>query len=442
MTYPAHKFTVAICGGGVGGLACAVALAQFPDIHVDIYEAASQFAEIGAGIGMWPRTWKIMKNLGLDRELAKVAVVPPNDHPQVAFHFRKGDQPEGQSFHTLVTPGGMIAIHRPDFQTILLRHLSSSCRTYTAKRLLSYTQQGSSSALAPLTLHFHDGSHASCDVLIGADGVKSAVRASLVRELAAHTDNPREAEELLRAAEPRWSGTSAYRATIPADVLRARLPGHRVLSEPTVYLGKNTQLTVYPIARGTLINFAALRARYDLEDTRYSDTWVEDTPREELLRDFQHWEPEVQALLQCVAHPSRWAIHTSAPLRTFVSGRVALVGDAAHAMMPYQGAGAGQAVEDAYLLAQVLGHARTTRTTLARALRIYDVVRRPCAQRVAELSRENGLLYTLNASGLSEDLGGEPDLEDVARRICANWKWAWETTVDADVERALEMVES
>lgn len=164
-------------------------------------------------------------------------------------------------WHAMTAPdalstGGMIAFHRPDFHAVLLRHLPTSCRACTAKRILYYAQPRNASA--PITLHFEDGSHATCDVLIGADGVKSAVRASLVQELAARASSAHEAEELRRAAEPRWSGTSAYRATIPAEMLRALLPGHRVLSEPTVV--RHSPLSACPLLHG---------ARSTLAKTRY-----------------------------------------------------------------------------------------------------------------------------------------------------------------------------
>ncbi|PCH44584.1 salicylate hydroxylase [Wolfiporia cocos MD-104 SS10] len=440
------KFTVAICGGGVGGLTCAVALSRYPDIQVNIYEAASKFAEVGAGIGMWPRAWKVMDALGLSTELSNVAISAPVHEPKVAFTFRQGDQPIGRSFYTLITPGGMTTLHRPEFQSVLLKHVPPSCRMHTSKRLVSYTQPPSDTrrsghSPAPIVLRFSDGSSATCDLLIGADGVKSNVRAGLVRELAsdaAAQGRTREAEELRRAAHPLWSGTRTYRATIPAEVLRARLPGHRVLTEPMIYFGKDTQLTCYPIARGTIINFAAMRARYDLENTILDGPWIDDAPREELLQDFSRWEPEVQALFQSVPRYSRWAIHTTQRLPSFVSGRIALIGDAAHAMMPYQGAGAGQAIEDGYLLATLLGHRKTTLPTLVRALRIYDELRRPFAQRVAETSRENGLLYTLNHPALARGAG----LDAAAARIRDNWAWAWETTIDGDVDRALRMLEA
>ncbi|KAI0358146.1 FAD/NAD(P)-binding domain-containing protein [Trametes cingulata] len=447
------RLRVAICGGGVGGLTCAAALSRCQDIQVDVYEAASAFTEVGAGIGVWPRAWKVLCALGLAEDLGKVAIVPPDDQPKVAFHFRKGDQAEGVDFHTLVTPGGMLAFHRADFHGVILRHLSPRCRTYTRKRLVSY-HQNTSSPHSIITLYFKDGTSATCDVLVGADGVKSAARRTMVEELATAAKvngRPDHVRKLQDAAPPKWSGTLAYRATIPANKLRSLLPDHRVLENPMVYFGKNTQLTVYPIARGTLINFAAMCARYDCEHTTFDQPWVQDVSRDELLHDFDQWEPEVQALFKCIDRVNRWAVHTTLPLPSFVSGHVALLGDAAHAMMPYQGAGAGQSIEDAYVLATLLADPRTTRATLDRALHAYDTVRRPFAHRVQTASRENGLLYTLNYPGLTFDgpartsgshaRADEKKLAEIKSRICRNWAWAWETTIDADLQRAVRMLD-
>ncbi|KAM5530141.1 hypothetical protein V8D89_016197 [Ganoderma adspersum] len=443
------KLRVAICGGGVGGLVCAVALSRYPDIQVDVYESAGAFTEIGAGIGVWPRTWKILAALGLTDDLSKIAIVPPTEQPRVAFNFRKGDQPEGINFYTLSTPGGMLAFHRPDFHAVLLRHLSPQCHTYTSKRLVSYTHTISPQ---PATkLYFRDGTTAVCDVLIGADGVKSSVRSAVVKELAVVAQaegRAEDAQRVLAAGAPKWSGTVAYRAVIPSDTLRRHAPQHQVLERPMLYLGKDSELTVYPISCGTLVNFAAFRSRYDKENTTFNGDWVQDVSREEFFADFTGWEPEVHSLIQAVQKVNRWAIHTTSPLPSFVSGRVALLGDAAHAMMPYQGAGAGQAIEDGYVLATLLGDARTTLSTTERALRAYDAIRRPFAQRVQASSRENGMLYTLNFPGLTFDRAvHRTDREDIARlgeirsRIETNWQWAWNTTIDGDLSRALRMLD-
>ncbi|KZT64400.1 salicylate hydroxylase [Daedalea quercina L-15889] len=442
------KFTVAICGGGVGGLACAVALSRYPDIQVDIYEAASQFAEVGAGVGVWPRAWKVVQALGLDRELAQVAVVAPDHRPRLSFNFRKGDQPEGHTFYQLYTPGGLVTIHRPEFQHILLRHLSPSARTHTSKRLASYSQSSQQEPQSRVTLYFEDGSSATCDVLIGADGVKSATRASLVDELAQAAraaGRPNEADSLRRMAQARWSGLSAYRTTITAEALRSRMPGHTLLHEPMAYFGHDRQLTAYPLLHGKIINVAAFKARYDLEGTTMKGPWVTEATKDEIAADFDGWEPEVKAIFQCITKVSRWAVHTTEPLPSFISGRVALIGDSAHASVPFQGAGAGQAIEDAYLLATLLGHPKTTLSTLARALQIYDAVRRPYAQNVAETSRECGMLFTFNYPGLSSrdiQTGQMAEkLRAVAETIQRKWSWAWDSTLDGDLARAVRMLE-
>ena len=127
----------------------------------------------------------------------------------------------------------MLAFHRPDFHAALLRHLSPQCHTYTSKRLVSYSHTISPQ---PATkLYFRDGTTAVCDVLIGADGVKSSVRSAVVKELSvvAQAEGRHEdAQKLLAAGPPRWSGTVAYRAVIPSETLRRHAPRHQVLEKP------------------------------------------------------------------------------------------------------------------------------------------------------------------------------------------------------------------
>jgi salicylate hydroxylase len=129
-------------------------------------------------------------------------------------------------------PGHLMTFHRPDFQNALLRRLPPSYRIHCSKRLRSYTQRQG----GPINLLFEDGTKASCDVLVGADGLKSAVRRSLLGEKAqwAQSENNwSEAADIAALIEPAWSGTNAYRAVIPADRLRARDPHHRVFRQPT-----------------------------------------------------------------------------------------------------------------------------------------------------------------------------------------------------------------
>ena len=212
----------------------------------------------------------------------------------------------------------MLTFQRPDFQRALLRQLGARCRTHPAKRLVSVVQPPS--AAQPVQLVFADGSAATCDVLVGADGVASAVRADMLEAVADELLARGEADaaaEARRAVKPVWSGTMVYQTTIPAAALRARAADHRVLTSPHVvrlptalstaaspsadhllqYMGKNAELTAYPIARGTLVSVAAFVAQPRCEGAECDVPMVVEARGSEVARGFVGWEPEVQALL-------------------------------------------------------------------------------------------------------------------------------------------------
>ena len=136
--------------------------------------------------------------------------------------------------------GGLATLHRSDFQTVLLRRLSSRIHKYTSKRLTHYSQP--SNTQEPIRLAFSDGTQALCDVLIGADGIKSAVRADMMQEMAVNAESKGRAAEtaaLRDCIHPEFSGAVAYRVIIPAERLAAVAPRHRALSAPYQYLGKD-----------------------------------------------------------------------------------------------------------------------------------------------------------------------------------------------------------
>ncbi|KAJ7648636.1 hypothetical protein DFH06DRAFT_1209241 [Mycena polygramma] len=442
---PPKRLRVAICGAGIGGLTLAVALARYPDIEVELFESATTLTELGAGVGIFPRPWKIIKMLGLEEDLLKNCERKPVQGPVPAFNWRKSDQAAGFTFSTLVTNGALMTLHRADFQTVLLRKLPKSCRVNCSKRLRTYTQRPN----GPTELVFEDGTRSFCDVLVGADGLKSVTRGVFLTERANWMQAQgrwQDAAEIASCIEPVWSGTIAYRALIPAERLRATAPGHPVLTTPTQYLGKNGYIIAYPISLGKMINFVAFHCRHDLENTKFDGPWMGPGDKAQFAGIFAHWEPEAQALIHCVERPLRWAIHTVKPLRSFVSGPVVLIGDAAHAMTPHQGSGAGQAIEDAYILATALGHRSTTRQTLARTLHIFDEIRRPAATAVVESSRMNGRYFSFETDGVDFDRYSGPKqwdkLQKLSHAIVKNWEWTWESSVDQSVQDALRMLET
>lgn len=423
---------VAICGGGIGGLVLALALSRHPTIIVDVYEGASTLGEVGAGIGLWRRPWQILAQLGLEADMKKITNYEPSDNFVAAFRYRKSDQETGLDFYTLLTKGGLALAHRVDFQRVLINHLPNT--PHCSKRLCSYKETSSG-----IRLYFADETSAVCDILVGADGIRSAVRRSLLLREAQEAPSD-VAEQLRSCIEPCWSGVVCYRAVLPAARLAAISPHHRALHLPMQYTGTSNHLVAYPISGGQLINVAVFRARYDREDTVFDGPWVHNMQCD-FIPAFGKWEPEVRQLLECIDEFKQWAIHTVRPLPSFVSrsARVALLGDAAHAMQPFQGSGAGQAIEDAYVLASLLGRAAESRMSLDSALRLYDDIRRPVAQDVACRSRRAGMYYhhlippTDATGGLPSLLVHDEDSEPAAIEklgrlgdlLAWEWQWAW-----------------
>ncbi|KAJ3565444.1 hypothetical protein NP233_g7626 [Leucocoprinus birnbaumii] len=460
------KFHVAIVGGGIGGLAAAVCLARNPGISVEIFEAAKEFSEVGAGIGVWPRIWKTLAILGLDEDLARLHATRPthdlckfidnargpgskvNQTSADVFIFRKADQPEGHDFYKLTTQGSFLRYYRPDVLKVLMEHLPERYPTYFNKRLSHYTRLPN----GKVELHFTDGVVKTCDILIGSDGIKSVVRRQMVADQAreaAFMGRPDEADLILRTAEPKWSGIVAYRALVPTERLmkyRDAHPGKKIRiperdSIPVMYMGQHVNVVVYPISSGKMINVGAFHANEALAGTPFPGPWVTHVDNQELLDAHEGWEPELRAILECIDRPSRWAVHTTAKLKSWTHGNVVLLGDAAHAMSPQQASGAGQAIEDAFILATLLGHELTNLSNVQTALSIYDTIRRPVAEEVAERSLVNGRLFGLQLAGL--DANKETDrLPEIGEAVKENWKWTWTTTLDSSVEKAVRLLES
>ncbi|KAI5825644.1 FAD/NAD(P)-binding domain-containing protein [Schizophyllum commune Tattone D] len=519
------RLRLAICGTGIGGLVAAHCLAQYPDIDATVCEGASCLEEVDAGIGFWPRPREILKPLGLEEELMERSCAEAGKEEDTKFICRKSDLVEGYHFYTIKAKGRQLRVHRADFHTDLVARLRKLGRdnVVCSERLSSYSDasssfdapypifSGSSSSAsfyapfpptslssssdfsAPLTipsrspsaldrpdyhpihLHFEDGTVATCDVLIGADGLKSRVRVGMMERLVSEATRQAagpagdegeieravaaggredaragscegrpagtEAEARVAAAQPVWSGFVAYRVLISADKLRERAPEHSLLSNPMLYFGKDVCIVGYSIQNGACLNVIFFTFDPAQEHGVHPGEWMR---KAEFAGAFEGWEPEVQAMLDCVDGALRWAVHTTKPpgLPTFVHERTALLGDAAHSMTPFQGSGAGQAVEDAWLLAHLLGDPSVTRDTIPEALRVYDAARRPVAQDVQERSRVNGHLLALDYRGIDFDaLQAEAQraaLIELGEQMQRDWEWAWSTSTDGIVHDSLE----
>jgi salicylate hydroxylase len=166
--------------------------------------------------------------------------------------------------------------------------------------------------------------------------------------------------------------------------------------------------------------------------------WVTQHSAEELLTLYSEFGPDAKILLSCLPRPSAWSIHAVSPfLESFVRGRVALVGDAAHAMLPHLGAGAGQGIEDVFALAKLLSNPQTRRDNVEQVLRAYDAIRRPHAQIVSEKSNLAGDIYEgYGPSGFTKE-GLAVDLRDLWLN---HWEKIWKHDLSADVEAAVSQL--
>ncbi|EGN97698.1 hypothetical protein SERLA73DRAFT_56786, partial [Serpula lacrymans var. lacrymans S7.3] len=427
------RSVVVTSGAGIGGLMLAVVLGKYSDIPIDLYEAQAEITTVGAGVTVWRRTREIMIELGLYSELSEVTTRSSDtSHP----YGKPSPSIRLKFWVHLDEPS---SLHRLDLVNLLIRHLPSSCTIHTMKRLKAYARDDSG-GLA-LALKFADESTAITDVLIGADGIRSATRRALFEGLAkASLPGLQNVSEYVNAM---WTGTIVYRSLIPTENLEKLYPGNSA-TKNMMLVG---HIVTYPVSRGALVNVAAFYTEAEDIGKKFEGHWVSDASEEELLKSFENFEPEARAILQCCEKPSRWALHVTNNLPLSTSGRVAIIGDACHAMTPHFGAGAGQAIEDAFILGRLLSHNLTTLCNLPDVLRIYQDIRLPAVTHISQSAAITGYMYDFMAPGYydGEDRSDEDGLEQLKDAINKNWEWLGQTgSMDdwADAERRLKELAS
>ncbi|KJA17341.1 hypothetical protein HYPSUDRAFT_1023379 [Hypholoma sublateritium FD-334 SS-4] len=419
------KLCIGIVGGGIGGLALAVALTRLnttDTLQVDIYESAAKLTQVGAGITIWPRGWEIIRELGLEDSLAAYICpgqeIAKDNQERIGFIYRKSDHPENAVMCDLKFRGGSLSFHRADVQQVFLAHISPSVRVHLNRRLVSYRESD-----GKMQLSFKNGETAACDLLIGADGVNSAA---------------------IREARPLWTGTIVYRSVIESDIIRREISDHPCLVKPLVYCGKNKHVVSYPISAGKLINVVGFVSDPTKEGTFLEGPAVMSSTPDVVSSFFTGWSEEVKCIINNMSNPLRWAIEVVKPLDKYGYGRVALLGDSAHAMPVHLGNGAGQAMEDAYILAHLLHEAsKHPKIDVANLVRVYSAVRQPFGNFAARASLEQGRLYEFTElDDVREgDVLAPEMLTRLGERIADGWRWTWDSSVKGDLQRALSMLQ-
>ncbi|KAF9002490.1 hypothetical protein BDQ17DRAFT_1356956 [Cyathus striatus] len=428
---------IAIIGAGIGGLALAVALTRMiiqEHIQIEIYEQAHEVKETGAGIVVWPRTWAIMEHLGVDEALARHLGYTPTNETNLIWTVKKADQTKSKLIFEFYHPGGTNHFHRAVVQETLLHALPSSVHVHLAHRLASYEEMQDQ-----VNLTFENGETSTCDLLVGADGIKSYIRAKFITERIPHQ---------LGSINPTWGGAIAYRTLLDPEIIQRHFPDHPALSKSMMYTGDGNYVITYPISHGTCnyVNFVAMVTDYTKQGTRYKGPTTKPVEKEEIVSHFEGWSEEVTGLFECMTCSSQWAIQYLDGLDSFAVGRVALLGDAAHAMTPNLGSGAGQAIEDAYTLAYLLRKSLEETIPIQRVTEVYTKARQPLANLVLEKSHEMGRLACFHEPGYERinDADNEKAQEEMLERFpqdfVSKYLW-WEMhPVKKEVEKALAML--
>jgi len=320
----ARTARVAIIGGGIGGLAAALAMHR-RGIEVAVYEQAPELGEIGAGLNLSPNALKAFRALGVEREAVEIGyqaeyqVIRSWRSGRIIARVRRAGPDIVERFGA-----NFLTIHRADLAAIFARALPDGTVRLGAICDAAGTRGGHAVA------RFADGSEIEADIVIGADGIRSAVR-----------------ESLFGADAPRFTGCMCWRGLVPAEVLAG---SGIAASDMTAWWGPHGHVVHYPVRRGELVNFVA---HYD-SDGWTEESWTRECDRAELMETYARWNASLLRLIESSERYYKWALFDRDPLDRWSVGRVSLLGDAAHPMLPYLGQGAAMAVEDGCILADCI----------------------------------------------------------------------------------------
>src|ERR1700730_6934743 len=354
---------VAIVGGGIGGLFAANALAAL-GIRISVYEQAPAIREIGAGVVLPPNSVRQLQRIGLEPAIEKWgARVGPDPR-----YFRHDGAPIAPVQVTDSSGwNATFGMHRADLVAMLAEALPAGT-VHTGHRCSGFEQDGNTAFVS-----FANGASVEADIVIAADGIHSELR-----------------PYVFPSSRPVFSGSVAYRGLVPHE----RIP-HWPTGSWLMWLGKSKHFLSFPVRAGEIINYVGFVAA----DEEMKESWSAPGDPDVLRREFTGWDPRIESLLQQVQSTFRWARYDREPLPTWTKGRLTLLGDAAHPMLPHLGQGANQSIEDGMALATILAHA--ARATVPTALLAYEHLRRERVAQVQRGARENGLRY----DSANSDLG-------------------------------------
>ncbi|MGH3383669.1 MAG: FAD-dependent monooxygenase [Nocardioidaceae bacterium] len=380
---------VVIVGGGIGGLFAANALLQH-GIRATLYEQAPELGEVGAGVFLTPNGVRQLERVGLGPAIE-----------QAGARIGAGSQYHRED-GTFVAPilttdshgwNAVYGMHRADLVTMLAERLPAEA-VRTGHRCTGIEQDERCAQV-----RFANGVTVEADAVVAADGIHSVLQSHVVEP-----------------SPPVYSGSVAYRGLVAHE---------RVPSWPTgsslLWMGEDKHFLVYPVRHGALVNYVG----FVPTDEQMKESWSAPGDPAVLAAAFAGWDPRVESLLAQVEETFRWGLYDREPLPTWTRGRLTLLGDAAHPMLPHLGQGANQSIEDGMALAAVL--ARADRSRAGEALLAYERVRRERTSTVQRGARANGRRYDSSYDDLALR-----DAEIAASVEFRSWIYDHDTLVEAE----------
>lgn len=422
---------IAIIGAGPAGLALSIALKRHGKIH-KLYESAENFQPVGAGISLNPIAMAALEYIGLSHDqFVQLGATRKSGEgkmePWLRFRHGMAVVPEspvevGQDR----TPGfgSMIADVEANgptewggtfvYRCRLVEQMASLIPKDTiefGKDLVGLEDTGSA-----IRLTFRDRTVTWVSAVVGCDGVWSAVRQAVLGPGAAST-------------QPVFTGEYCYQGLVRMLFAREIL-GDEMVTNGNIFCGYDGYVTTYPVAmdNGDFLNVTAVR-RQSSSTQPYTGARLQRCKTDSAVQDFEKWGQPIIDLLKAMRQPQKWGLFDSQAAKSYTKGLVCLLGDAAHASTPHQGAGAGMAFEDVCTLSHLLKGAQTSQD-IRDSFHIFNLIRMPRTQRLIDSSRAAGQVYEFAHQGIMDNI------KRVRENLLVRFEWIWSHDICRELEKA------